>query len=547
MNQGSTSNVLRNVNLFRVLGYILVFLMTACAVMTLSMLIQNVLPGWHSGVIAGILLFIVIDRLYTYRSVRSLTPLSSEWAISIGGQWILILLVMRFLLSYADGLDSLRADLASFARGDIAELFTLEFITSFLLALLMWFFCGRFLDLLDEIGLDPVLALNEDSAPIGEAVPAHQRLVGMIFSIGIGLVILTAVARVDMQSFASDVQGLPRIELNSLSGAEAGALLYFVFGLALLSLSRLMSLQTHWNRLRIPVASKNLTRQWGIYSLLFLLLLAVVVSLLPAGDSFGLFSVLATLLNFLFGILFFLGQLIIGLLLLLVSLPFALFGQGLPSILPSAPPPLPVLPPVGPVVPPSSNTAWAFLRSVFLWGVLALIAVFAIVQFVRGHGGLRAALRKSRLTSWLAMAWQWLSRNVNPTGAELSRALSEGWQNLLARLEERRILPAASLLRLRALDPRRQVYFFYLAMVRRGGEQGMPRKPAQTPSEYAATLDRALPEAQEDIDAITRAFVEARYSRREIAAQDASEVRTIWGRIRRALQQLRKGEERGKR
>ena len=164
MNQGSTPNILRNVNLFRVLGYILVFLMTACAVMTLGMLIQNVLPGWHSGVISGILLFIVIDRLYTYRSVRSLTPLSSEWAISVGGQWILILLVMRFLLSYADGLDSLRADLALFARGHIAELFTLEFITSLLLALLTWFICGRFLDLLEEIGLDPIAQSAESDA-----------------------------------------------------------------------------------------------------------------------------------------------------------------------------------------------------------------------------------------------------------------------------------------------------------------------------------------------------------------------------------------------
>jgi hypothetical protein len=368
----------------------------------------------------------------------------------------------------------------------------------------------------------------------------------MIFSIGIGLVILTAVARVDMQSFASEVRGLPKIELNRLSGAESGALLYFVFGLALLSLSRLMSLQTHWSRLRIPVASKNLTRQWAVYSLLFLLTLAVVVSLLPAGDSFGLFSVLATLLSFLFGILFFIGQLIIALILLLVTLPFTLMGQVPPPILPANPPPLPVLPPVGAAPPITENAAWAFLRSVFLWGVLALIAIFAIVQFVRGHGGLREALRKSRLTTWLVMAWQWLSGNVNQAGADLSRAISEGWQNLLSRLEERRVLPAASLIRLRALDPRRQIYFFYLAMVRRGGEQGVPRKASQTPTEYAASLERAVPEAQEDIDSITRAFVEARYSRREIDSRESATVRTIWGRIRRALQQLRRGEERGK-
>ena len=542
MNPESPSNVLRNVNVFRFLGYLLVFLMMACAVMSLGMLIQNVLPGWHSGIIAGILSFIVIDRLYTYRGMRSLIPLSSEWAIAILSQWLLILLVMRFLLSYADGLDSLRADLALFARGYLAELFSLEYVVSVLLALLVWYLTGRFLDLLEEIGLDPVLALNEGSISIG-TVPAHERLVGLIFSFGIGLVILTALARVDMQSTFSNVEGLPRVALNRLSGAEAGALLYFVFGLALLSLSRLMSLQTHWNRLRIPVSSKNLTRQWGVYSLLFLLILAVMVSLLPAGDSFGFFSVLGTLINFLLGILFFLGQLIISLILLLVSLPFALFGQVPPALRLPPPPPLPVLPPVEAAPPITSGVAWAMVRSILLWGSLVLILIFVIVQFVRQHGGLRAALRKSRLTNWLAMAWQWLSRSMDKAGANLSQAIADGWQSLISRLEAKRILPPASLLRLRALNPRRQIYFFYLAMIRRGGEQGVPRGPSQTPSEYAVTLEKALPSAEGDIDSITEAFVEARYSRREVDSRDVAAVRATWGRIRRAFQMRTKSEE----
>ena len=114
--------------------------------------------------------------------------------------------------------------------------------------------------------------------------------------------------------------------------------------------------------------------------------------------------------------------------------------------------------------------------------------------------------------------------------------IAEGWQNILSRLEGRRILPAGSLIRLRALDPRRQIYFFYLAMIRRGGEQGVPRQPSQTPAEYASTLEKALPSGEEDIDSITQAFVEARYSRRKVDAGDADLVKATWGRIRRALQ-----------
>ena len=536
MNVESAAESRRNEKVFRFLSYLLVFLMMACAIMTIGILIQNVLPGWHSGIIAGVLLFIVIDRLYTYRHLRSLTPLSSEWTIAIGGQWLLILLLMRLLLSYANGLDAFRAELSLFARGYIAELFTMEFVVSLLLALLVWFLSGRFLDLLEEIGLDPVLALQEGVIPIGDAAPAHQRLIGQIFSIGIGLVILTALARVNFQSIAENVEGFPKVELNQLSGGEAGALLYFVFGLALLSLSRLMSLQTHWNRLRIPVSSTNLTKQWGRDSLLFLLILGVVVSLLPAGDSLGFFSLLGTLFDFLFSLLFFIGQLLMGLIMLLISIPFFLLGQTPPDLLPSAPPPLPVLPPAESTSPATISPAWTLARSILLWGLLVLIIVFSFIQFVRQHGGLRAALRNSRVTNWLILAWQWLSRNANKTRETLSRVIVDGWQNIVSRLEGQQILSPGSFIRLRSLDPRRQIYFFYLALIRRGGEQGLPRKPSQTPSEYAGTLEKALPAADEDIDSITQAFVEARYSRREIDDKDADLVRATWGRIRRALQ-----------
>jgi hypothetical protein len=86
------------------------------------------------------------------------------------------------------------------------------------------------------------------------------------------------------------------------------------------------------------------------------------------------------------------------------------------------------------------------------------------------------------------------------------------------------------------LDPRRQIYFFYLAMIRRGAEQGLRRGPSQSPSEYAVLLEKALPSSVEDIDSITEAFVEARYSRHKVEPKEAALVKTTWARIRRALQ-----------
>ena len=116
MNSGSTLNAIRNMKVFRSISYLLVFLMMVCAVMTIGNLIQNVLPAWHPAVMAGIVLFIVIDRLYTYQQLKSQRAWSSEWLIALGAQWLVILLLIRFLLSYAKGFAAFRADLSLLAR-----------------------------------------------------------------------------------------------------------------------------------------------------------------------------------------------------------------------------------------------------------------------------------------------------------------------------------------------------------------------------------------------------------------------------------------------
>ncbi len=537
MNSETKSSAVANERMFRSISYGLVFLMMVCIILAIVSFIRNAVPGWASGVIAGVMIFILIDRLFTYQRYKSLTPLSSEWALTLGTQWIVILLFIRLLLSYTNGLDVFVSDISRFIHGYILEFFSPEFVVTSLLAVLAWYLPTRFLELLDEIGLDQLLALREDPAPIqGNIIPAHQRLLNLTFGLGIFLVIVTALTRINLSAIFDNPAGLPLVDLTRFSAGEAGALLYFILGLALLSQSRLMALQTRWNLQHIPISSNNLVRQWGMYSLFFLLLLVLIVGLLPTGHSFGLFSILSTLFIFLINILFIVGQLFVALITILLSLPFLLFGKKTPfafrfSTLPAWAPS-----PVEAPLPTSGDAIWALVRSILLWGSLILIILYSLTRFLREHDNLLHALRKTRIINWLIFAWQWLRRNVNGTWDDLSRAIADGWQNIVSRLEGKHILPRPGWISLRSLDPRQRIYFFYLAMVRRGDEHGLKRKPSQTPSEYAATLEKDLPLAGEDIDSITKAFVEARYSRHEINSQDADTVKTIWGRIRQALQ-----------
>lgn len=96
-------------------------------------------------------------------------------------------------------------------------------------------------------------------------------------------------------------------------------------------------------------------------------------------------------------------------------------------------------------------------------------------------------------------------------------------------------LPAEGFLSTRNMDARQKVSFFYQAMIRRSGEKGLPRRNSQTPYEYASTLDTALPEAEDDINTLTSAFIEARYSPRPVQSEQVNLVKSTWERLRKRL------------
>ena len=85
------------------------------------------------------------------------------------------------------------------------------------------------------------------------------------------------------------------------------------------------------------------------------------------------------------------------------------------------------------------------------------------------------------------------------------------------------------------LDSREKVRYFYLRMMGRAAESGLVRPAHQTPSEFAHDLDARWPDAEDDVDELTAAFLAARYDRREITHTDARSAQTLLARVVRAL------------
>jgi hypothetical protein len=71
--------------------------------------------------------------------------------------------------------------------------------------------------------------------------------------------------------------------------------------------------------------------------------------------------------------------------------------------------------------------------------------------------------------------------------------------------------------------------------VRRAEEKGVERGKSETPSEYAADLKEEWPEADGEVEAITDAFLRARYSPQDMTGKDLGPLKEIWNRIKSAF------------
>jgi hypothetical protein len=327
-------------------------------------------------------------------------------------------------------------------------------------------------------------------------------------------------------------------ELPYLAAGAGNVLLYFVLGLALLSQSQFASLRKKWTVEGIPV-SRDMAAKWAFFSILFLSILALVASLLPTSYTLGFLSILSYILGYILNIFIFIFSLLWSILLLIISLPFLLFAGESPIDSPKMPPlPNPPMPPVE--TQPGTPIPWLeVLKSALFWIVFIGIISFSITNYYRQHQDLLIRISRIPGLSWLPKFWSWL------------RTIFQGWEERRIKSREARrakreqaksLTPSKDSVRflsLRRLTPRQRIYFFFQAMVRRGGEKGIHKRISHTPYEYADNLQDGLPEVDEEISSMTDAFVSARYSLREVDSKEVNIVKRYWNRVRTALKSKR--------
>lgn len=386
---------------------------------------------------------------------------------------------------------------------------------------------------IDFYSLPPkIQSERSDDRPIDRERPAvFANLARSWLQGGFVLAILAALTTVDLPSLVGSdtLRNIGRLGLQP--EMLLALLVYFLLGLWMLSYGRLIMMQARWAADGVQTG-KEMASKWLRSSLALILGAALIAAFLPIGSTFAISLVLSAIVQL--GLVFM--QFLFVLFALIPVFLLSLLGLAVPSGNEPAPAPVVAPPPAPAAGGPVDETTALILGGIF-WFVVAAVAAVALVFFVRERG---VPVGSASVRSWWRTFVAWLRtlwRGASGRAAALRHAVRT---RLPARQKERDggRLPWR-FIRPGQLPPRERVRYFYLSVVRRAGEKGVARGRSETPAEYAGDLKDEWPGAEGEIEALTGAFMEARYSRRDFDEDDVNPIKRAWKEVRATVRRRR--------
>jgi hypothetical protein len=504
-------------------------IMAACVAWPLAQVAVAFAPDAHPWLIVGACTLAALEASYAHSLIRARYLSGSELfrfrVIEYGLYFVAIRLGQLALAGWPDALT--RGLISADSEALLALLFDVETLLVLLLAILVNFMASESLNDLDKAEEPP----DRDIRPDKDAASPADNLTGRFFVVGAVLLILSGLARVS-------VRDLLNLERAPVSGLVLNVLIYFVLGLVLLGRVRLAQLSGRWQvqGVRTP---PELPGRWVRYSLAFVTLAALLAFILPTGYTSGALGVIGDAILFVMTALWVIMAGLIALLVLPIAwLMSRMFGSS--AVEPIEQLQQQILPPSD----PAQVSSWLeVLRPFVIWTLVIGMVIYVVVSYLRERPEIMAALRRLAPLRALGRLWAALRQQVSGLLAVAEQYSPLNWlRERLARTGPRRM----GFFRLGGAAPREQVIYYYLSLVRRAGEIGIRRRPAQTPREYEPRLASELPEVEPELAALTDAFIEARYSPQPVDAAAPSQARALWARLRAALRDRKVNDERGR-
>ena len=529
----------------RLLEPFLLVLMVTAMMMGPLVLIRLVTPNYPWSHLPALIFFVALEGVFTttwlmhpdrlilnkprYRLAEFLLLLLIvrliTWAIYVPLTWQSIRLYLLDPLSFLDG---------AFLIVAVVVLFT-------------WAQASTFAARLNELALNPAEReyLTRSAADTREQRFAGAALTTMSDRSGIvarffsqwlngGLLLMLsgALSTVNLEALGNSEFTLRSLRGLGLQPEVLGALLlYFVAGLYVLSSGRLQMMRVRWLLDRADTAP-NLERTWRRSSIALLLAIGFAAAFLPIGSTVPI----AVIINVALDALVVLASFVVGVVTLVFVLLATLFGRGTAAGADEPNVPGEIFPDPTPAPLESSSGLSESARLAVgggFWLIVIVLVTVAVLFYLRERGfrfnsTLLRLLWADLRRGWRAL-WGGLStRAQSVSGAVRNRLRVRG-------AADAPDAPPFRFIRVNGLPPRERIRYFYLSTVRRAADRGAPRRNDETPLEYLDALKSRWPQAEEDLDALTDAFLEARYSKQPFSEADVNPIKRTWQRVKSGL------------
>ena len=481
-------------------------------------------PAWNIGFLPWLCAAAALEAILSRNITRS--RVGREKWIYITSEIIFIAVVIKILIYIFNGFSRLLIDLPTWEQ-DLGKFFSGDYLYILISVLIIWAITGIIAGQMDSLHEQGDEWSNENIGFLEKnRMETRQSLTEIVLALGVGVVFLTALARVSLPVQLS-------IDLAPVQAPIMNAVAYFLLALALASMSQFALLHGRWLWQHVPVNPK-INQRWILYTFLFFIFISALAAILPTHYSRSLLYTLQMVISFIVQA----GIFLIALFLFLFSKILALFSPHNETEEPAAPTFTPNFPTEKDAVPLPPIPWLEFLRSIAFWLVFAGILIYAVRTYFLQNKALLKSIKAIPFISWLLSSlstiWTWL-HGVNQ---QFVSALSAQ----LARFQIKPVLDKTQSSSIfggfQKLNPRQKIIFYYLALIKRGGQYGLARKPSQTPLQYEHLLENSLPEVKEEIDTLTDSFIEARYSTHEISGERANQVQQFWKRVMTTLRGL---------
>lgn len=518
-------------NLFRPL---VVALMVGCVAWSLVTLARLFFPKWNPTFLIVGCVLAALEACYSYRLLKS-PRMRGVYELRFRATELLLIFILLKLGRYI-GMSTadIGVDVQAWSR-DLFQFFDNETVVAFVLTLMCWGAATWTASDLESTSLPPQRR-DDYVSPV-------ERLTNRFFGGGAVLLVATGITRIGITPELLNLRRPP------VQGLVFNVLVYFFLGVVMIGQMRLVELRKRWRSQEVQV-DDEVPRRWVRYSLSFIGLAALLAFVLPTEFTLNPLTVIGSSLSAIGTVLYFLGVLLLTILMLPFGWLFWLLSKLLPGGDDPSPPSAQLPAFEAPqVVGGDDATNWLeIVRALVFWTVVLLGVYYVVRSYLRDRPGLREAIAALKPLRALRRGWIALWHFLRGWGTRLGQVVSERvprWQAWRSQSGES-LGARLRFFRLGALSPRERVLYYYLSILRRADRQGYPRKRNQTPEEYQGTLAPHLLQAEDDIGALTQAFVEARYSHHQVASDQERRVRANWERVKRALRALRRQRDAGK-